>query len=72
MINENDGTIYTSIPRENGMYAVEVLPIADLPRFVEGFKSKAEAEQWIFDRATAQNSGLPDYAGPLHSTPGVL
>jgi hypothetical protein len=71
MVNAHDGTIYTSLARENGMYAVEVSPVADLSKFVEGFKSKEEAEQWIFDQATAQSSGLPQYAGPRHGTPGV-
>ena len=71
MFTASDGTAYKVLVRDNGTFAVEAFPDAALPVFVEGFKSKPEAEQWIYEHATARGSKLPQYAGNLRTTPGV-
>jgi hypothetical protein len=55
--------------RDNGTYCVEIRPATGgLPRMADGFKSKAEAEQWVYDRMTGESTDifeqLPEFAGP--------
>ena len=72
MITGNDGTVYTVHARQDGTYAVEVSPVdGGIPSFVGGFKTREEAEQSMYELATGQGSGLPPYAGPARTTPGV-
>jgi hypothetical protein len=75
MPTASDGTVYTTLARDNGTYAVEVTGVGELPDLVEGFKTRSEAEQWIYDNSTIQESrqdfSMPPYAGPRQSTPGV-
>jgi hypothetical protein len=55
----SDNTAYNPIARANGTYAVEIMRAHDMPSIVEGFKSKAEAEEWIFQQMTERDDGLP-------------
>jgi len=63
-----DNTAYMVIARDDGTYAVELRKPGGLPRFTDGFTSKADAERWMF--AHMQGSELPSYAGPPDSLPG--
>lgn len=65
-----DNKAYSVIARDDGSYAVEITEPAGLPRFAEGFKTKAEAEDWIFNRIERKGDDLPPYAGPPDSLPG--
>jgi hypothetical protein len=54
--------------RDNGTYCVEILPATGgMPKMADGFTSKAEAEQWIYDRMTGATADtfdqLPEFAG---------
>jgi hypothetical protein len=71
MATGTDGTDYQVLIRGDGTYSVEVKPLGRIANVVEGFRTRAEAEQWIYDRMTALASDLPLHAGPRSSTPGV-
>ena len=71
MATGRDGTDYRVIIRSNQDYAVEMTSIGGMSDIVEGFKTRTEAGQWIYDRMTAVQSDLPSHVAPRHSTPGV-
>lgn len=58
-----DGTVYIAVGREDGSYVVEIFKPNQISKFVEGFKSRAEAEQWIYANVTKVDTEL-HYAGP--------
>jgi len=71
MATGTDGTDYQVLIRGDATYSVEVKPLGRLPNVVEGFRTRAEAEQWIYEQMTSLTSDLPEHAGPRSSTPGV-
>ena len=58
-----DGTVYSVNESTDGTFAVEILRPSSLPRFKPGFKTRPEAEQWIYERICEVGSALPSYAG---------
>jgi hypothetical protein len=68
MLSAPDGTTFTVHMRDNATYCVEILPASGgMPKMADGFKTKAEAEQWIYDRITGEDTDafdqLPEFAG---------
>jgi len=66
----SDNCVYTIIQRDGGTYAVEMRRLDGIPELKEGFKTKTEADDWIFDQIQRTADEPPPFAGPPDSLPG--